>query len=249
MINDGIFRGDEPVLNDFQLYNDDCLNILPQIACNSIDLCIADMPYAQTQNTWDIEIPLEPLWAELKRVVKPNGAIILFGQGMFTAKVMMSNSIMWRYNLIWNKQLTTGFLNANKMPLRQHEDIMIFYRKLPIYNPQKVKGLPIHNRGSRSKVNNNYSDFKDVPSKLDGMKYPTSIINIPKIHSSITKHPTEKPVELLEWLIKTYSNEGETVLDFCMGCGSTGVACQNTGRHFIGIELNNQYFQIAKERI
>ena len=128
-----------------RLFNGDCLSVLPILQNDSIDLCIADPPYAQTHNTWDVEIPTDNLWRELKRVMKPNGAIILFGQGMFTAKMMTSNPEMWRYNLIWDKRMTTGFLNANKMPLRKHEDIMVFYEKLPTYNPQKVKGEPNHN--------------------------------------------------------------------------------------------------------
>lgn len=233
-----------------QLFNGNCLNILPIIESDSVDLCIADPPYAQTQNDWDIEIPLDKLWNELTRVVKSDGAIILFGQGMFTAKVMMSNPKMWKYNLIWDKKLTTGFLNAKKMPLRQHEDLMVFYRKLPVYNPQKVEGSPNHGRKKSAPTsNNNYGDFKYTPTDESGLKYPTSIICFSKPHSSVALHPTEKPVELIEWLIKTYSNKADTILDFCMGCGSTGVAALNLGRNFIGIEKNSQYYEIAKERI
>lgn len=232
-----------------RLFNGDCLSVLPILQNDSIDLCIADPPYAQTHNTWDVEIPTDNLWRELKRVMKPNGAIILFGQGMFTAKMMTSNPEMWRYNLIWDKRMTTGFLNANKMPLRKHEDIMVFYEKLPTYNPQKVKGEPNHNRLKPKNAGANYCECKNAPEDLSGMKHPTSIISIPKIHPSVARHPTEKPVELAEYLIKTYSNKGDTVLDFCMGCGSTGVACRRLGREFVGIELDEGYFEIAKERL
>jgi len=230
------------------LYNDDCLKILPKLESDSVDLCIADLPYGQTRNDWDRKIPLNLLWKELKRVVKPNGAIILFGQGMFTAEVMMSNPRMWRYNLIWDKKLVTGFLNANRMPLRRHEDIMVFYQKAPTYNPQKVKGNMTHSKGRpKEQTNNNYGyyNFKDNASD---MKHPASIIAFSKPHPSIAIHPTEKPVELMEWLIRTYSNENDTVLDFCMGCGATGVACRNTNRKFIGVELDPNYFEVAKSR-
>ena len=167
----------------------------------------------------------------------------------------MSNKKMHRYNLIWDKVLPSGFLNANRMPLRDHEDIMVFYKKLPTYNPQKVKGTPCHKKGkSVGKMNdsmlqnNNYGNFKCVESNGD-MKFPTSILKFQKPHPSKSVHPTQKPTELLEYLIKTYTNEGDTVLDNCMGSGSTGVACVNTNRNFIGIELDNAYFEIAELRI
>lgn len=232
------------------IYNGDCLEFLPILADNSVDLVIADPPYHQTHNKWDVEIPLDPLWEVLKRIVKPNGAIILFGQGMFTAKVMMSNPKMWRYNIVWDKQMTTGFLNANRMPLRQHEDIMVFYQKLPVYNPQKTLGEPSHSRKVKDhKRNSNYGDFSYSRWDYDEYKYPTSIISMSKVHSSVAKHPTEKPIELMEYLIETYSNEGDVVLDFCMGCGSTGVAAKNLNRDFLGIEQEEEYFKIARNRL
>lgn len=198
---------------------------------------------------------LDGLWTHYNRVIKENGAIVLFGQDKFTAETMLSNKKNHRYNLIWKKVLPSGFLNANRMPLREHEDIMVFYKKLPTYNPQKVKGKECHSRGkvvgelNDSQVkNNNYGNFKCVDTEGD-MKFPTSILEFPKPHPSISVHPCQKPVPLLQYLVKTYTNEGDVVLDNCMGSGSTGVACLDTNRKFIGIELEDNYFNIAKDRM
>lgn len=241
---------------NYKLYLGDCLEIMKQIPDSSVDMILCDLPYGVTaKNKWDTIIPYEPLWREYKRVIKDNGAIILFGQDKFTAETMLSNKKMHRYNLIWKKVLPSGFLNANRMPLREHEDIMVFYKKLPTYNPQKKKGKPCHSKGrvvgnmnGEQLQNNNYGDFKCVETKGD-MKFPTSILEFPKPHPSNAVHPTQKPVELLEWLIKTYTNENEVVLDNCMGSGSTGVATLNLNRRFMGIELEEKYFNIAKERM
>lgn len=243
-----------------QLYNADCLDIMPTLESKSIDLILCDLPYGVTnkkKNKWDVVIPFDKLWKEYERIIKDNGAILLFGQGLFTANLMLSNQELWRYNLIWDKCLTSGHLNANRMPLRKHEDIVVFYKNLPTYNPQKVPGAKVHSRGKAvgkcsdgdGLTNNNYGKFKITPSDTSGMKYPTSILTFEKPHPSITVHPTQKPVELMEWLIKTYSNEGDTVLDNCMGSGTTGVACVNTNRSFIGIEKEKTYFEIANQRI
>ena len=229
---------------------------MKNISDKSIDMILCDLPYGvTTKNKWDNVIPFEPLWKEYMRIIKEHGTIVLFGQDKFTAECMLSNKKMHRYNLIWDKVLTSGFLNANRMPLREHEDIMVFYSKLPTYNPQKVKGNPCHSRGKivgslndAHVQNNNYHDFKCVNTE-GNMKYPTSILRFPKPHPSKSVHPTQKPVELLEYLIKTYTNPGDLVLDNCMGSGSTGVACVKTGRDFIGIEIDNKYFEIAKGRI
>ncbi len=242
----------------YKLYNGDCLKIMQNIKDKSIDCIICDLPYGVTNSKWDTVIPYEPLWKQYKRIIKDNGAIILFGQDKFTAKTMLSNEKMHRYNLVWNKVLTSGFLNAGRMPLREHEDIMVFYKKLPTYNPQFTQGKPLRGMGTKFKKvknnNNNYNDFNSCnnPSANRGgdtKKYPKSILTFPRKHSSKMLHPTEKPVELLEYLIKTYSNEGDTILDNCMGSGSTGVACLNTNRKFIGIELDTKYFIITKERL
>lgn len=231
------------------LYNGDCLTVMENIPDKSIDMVLCDLPYGVTRNHWDMIIPLDKLWEQYKRIVKNNAAICLFAQGLFYIDLVNSNRKMFRYDLVWNKILTSGFLNANRMPLRQHEQIAVFYKNAPTYNPQKIKGNPNHSKGKIKKgTNNNYGDFKFVDNKdvLGCMKYPTSIINCQKPHPSTTVHPTQKPIELLENLIKTYTNEGETVLDNCMGCGSTGIACKNTNRRFIGIELNEKYFDVAK---
>ena len=244
---------------NYKLYQGDCLELMKNIEDKSIDCIICDLPYGVTsKNKWDTIIPYEPLWKEYKRIIKDNGPIILFGQDKFTAKTMLSNEKMHRYNLIWNKVLTSGFLNAGRMPLREHEDIMIFYKKLPTYNPQFTEGKPLHGMGEKFKKvknnNNNYNDFNSCnnPSanrEGDTKKYPKSILTFPRPASSKMLHPTEKPVELLEYLIKTYSNENDVILDNCMGSGSTGVACLNTNRRFIGIELDEKYFNIAKDRL
>lgn len=239
--------------------NGDCLELMPHIPPQSVDMILCDLPYGVTRNKWDSIIPLDKLWEQYKRIIKNNGAICLFADGMFMAKLMKSNSKMWRYNLIWNKVLPSGFLNANRMPLRATEEIVVFYSKQPIYNPQKIKGAPNHSKGKtvnktsedEGQVNNNYGKYTIVDNhkELGDMKHPTSLITFSKPHSSVSLHPTQKPVALLEWLIKTYTNEGMTVLDNCMGSGSTAIACVNTNRNFIGMELDENYFEIAKERI
>lgn len=237
---------------NYNLYNDDCLNIMKDIQDRSVDMILCDLPYQRTQNKWDIIIPFDKLWEQYNRIITDNGCIALFADGIFMAELMMSNKKMWKYNLVWDKVLTSGFLNANKQPLRQHEEIVVFYKKPPIYNPQKTIGNPNHSKGKpKETVNNNYADFNfvDNKEKLGDMKHPTSILRFSKPHPSIMKHPTEKPVEVCKWLIKTYTNEDMVVLDNCMGSGTTGVACVNTNRNFIGIELDEAYFKIAQNRI
>lgn len=243
------------VKDKVQLFKGDCLELMKNIPDKSIDMILCDLPYGTTKCKWDTVIPFEPLWEQYNRIIKDNGAIVLFGQDKFTAKLMLSNEKNHRYNLIWDKVLKTGFLNANRMPLRKHEDICVFYKKLPVYNPQKVIGdKPSHSSGTKPMSeyqNNNYDKFENVDNskKHGNMKYPTSIIKFEKPHPSICLHPTQKPVALLEYLIKTYTNEGETVLDNCMGSGSTGEACLKTNRNFIGIEQDDKYFDIAYNRI
>lgn len=246
-------------MSNYKLYQGDCLEVMKNIEDGSVDLILCDLPYGVTRNNWDSEIPLDDLWEQYTRIIKDNGAICLFADGMFMAKLMMSNPKMWRYNLIWNKVLASGFLNANRMPLRSTEEIVVFYKKQPIYNPQKTKGKPNHSKGravgkvsdDESQTNNNYGNYTIVDNnkELGDMKHPTSLLTFSKPHPSVMKHPTQKPVELCEWLIKTYTNEGEIILDNCMGSGSTGVACLNTNRNFIGIELDEGYFKIAQNRI
>lgn len=220
----------------------------------SIDMVLCDLPYGVTKNKWDSVLPFDELWEQYNRIVKPNGAIVLFSAGLFTVDLINSNRKNFRYTLVWDKVLTSGFLNANRMPLRSHEDICVFYKKLPTYNPQFTEGEPLHSRGKllNEQRNNNYGYFDVSKATIrtgETKKYPKSIIRFSRPPSSTMLHPTQKPVELLEYLIKTYSNENDTILDNCMGSGSTGVACKNTNRHFIGIELDEKYFNIAKERL
>lgn len=190
------------------------------------------------------------LYGGYKRVIKDNGAICLFGQGAFTANLIMSNISMYRYDLVWEKTKAGGFLNAKRMPLQAHENISIFYKKLPTYNPQMEQGKPYTKKAVTNGDGNNYGKFNRVGQVLinNGERFPRSVIKISNDnHKSL--HPTQKPVALLEYLIKTYTNDSELVLDNCMGSGSTGVACKNLNRKFIGIELDENYFNIAKERI
>ena len=211
-----------------------------------------DLPYGTTQNTKDIVIPFEPLWKQYNRIIKPNGATVLFAQGLFYVDLVNSNRKMFRYDLVWDKVLPSGFLNANRMPLRSHEQIAIFYKKPPKYHPQKVKGMPNHSKGSPKEcTNQNYGAFSfiDNKDKLGDMKHPTSILRFSKPHPSVAKHATEKSVELCEWIIKSFTAEGDTVLDNCMGSGTTGVAALNLGRRFIGIEKDTTYYDIANKRI
>ena len=249
-------KSSEGSMERVNLIHGDCLEIMKNIPDKSVDLILCDLPYEQTKNKWDNIISFESLWNQYDRIIKDNGAIVLFANGMFTAELMKSNPKMWRYNLIWEKDRPSGFLNAKRMPLRSHEDICIFYKKLPTYNPQTWEGIPLHGMGSKFKEgklgNNNYGVFSSHTNPSanrsgDTTKQPRSVLKFKRPHPPI--HPTQKPVELLEWLVKTYTNENEVVLDNCMGSGSTGVACININRKFIGIELDENYFNIAKERI
>lgn len=239
------------------LINDDCIRAFPSIENKSVNCIICDLPYGVTKNKWDSVIPFDILWREYFRVAKDNAAIILFGQDKFSAKLMLSQEKIHRYNLIWKKgERTTGFLNAGKMPLRNHEDILVFYKKLPTYNPQFSEGIPLHSMGSRyldssAQLNNCYGKFikGENEDKRSGsrQKYPKSVLNFERPHPPI--HPTQKPVKLLEYLINTYSNPGDVILDNTMGVGTTGIACVNTSRSFIGIEIDNEYFAVAQKSI
>lgn len=216
---------------------------MQEIESESIDMIFCDLPYGVTaKNKWDSVISPNLLWDQYERIIKPNGAILLFGQDKFTAKMMLSNEKLHRYNIIWRKVLPSGFLNANKMPLREHEDIMVFYKSQPTYNPQKVKGAPCHKKGKAvGKMNDgflnnqNYGDFKIVETEGD-MKFPTSIWEFSKPHPSVAIHPTEKPIDLCRYAIRTYTNPGDLVLDNCCGAGSIPIAAKMEGRNYIGMD-------------
>lgn len=238
----------------------DCLELMKNIPDGSVDMILCDLPYGvlNKQNPHaqlDNCLNFAELWNAYERIAKEKAAIVLFATGMFTADLMHSNKRMWKYNLVWKKgNRPTGFLNAKKQPLRISEDICVFYRKQPTYNPQFTIGEHSHSRGAAGNANNKagrngcYGEYRTTPTIKTNEKYPLSIIDIPKEHPQ-KYHPTQKPVALSEWLVKTYTNPGDVVLDNCMGSGSTGVACVNTGRQFIGMELDAGYFEIAEKRI
>ena len=225
----------------------DCLDLMNEIPDCSVDMILCDLPYGTTRNKWDAVIPFDALWKQYKRIVKQDGAIVLFSQTPFDKELAMSNIGWLRYEWIWQKNKATGHLNCKKMPLKSHENILVFYKRLPTYNAQglvKKKVATIRKGGNGNGSNYGKSD-KDAIQEYEN--FPRDILEFAV--ETKTVHPTQKPVALLEYLVKTYTNEGDTVLDNCMGSGSTGVACVNTGRRFIGIELDNGYFDIATKRI
>lgn len=243
-----------------KIYNMDCLEGMKLIPDGTIDAVICDLPYGVLNGeseggSWDTIIPFEPLWDEYRRITKPSAAIVLFGQGMFTAKLMMSNEKMWRYNLIWDKVRATGFLNANRMPLRNHEDICVFYRQLGTYNPQmealngRERNHP-QGHGEHTEKNSCYGKVGRINPTYEDKKHPRSIIVKNAVHCNEGQfHPTQKPVDLLRYLVLTYTNEGDTVLDNCIGSGTTAVACVKEKRHFIGFEKDPVYWEKSVKRV
>lgn len=225
-----------------KVYNIDCLVGMNCIDDESIDMILCDLPYGITKNKWDSIIDPVQLWKQYERIIKPSGAILLFGQDKFTAKMMLSNPKLHRYNIIWDKVMKSGFLNAKRMPLREHEDIMVFYKSQPIYHPQMHKGSPNHSKGKAvgeaiEDISSNriYGSYKVVENKSD-MKYPTSIWRFPKPHPSVAISSTEKPIDLLRYAIRTYTNVGGVVLDNCCGSGSTLISAKLENRHYIGMD-------------
>ena len=235
---------------NYKLYQGDCLEVMDKLIEEDIkvDMILTDPPYGTTRNKWDSVIDLDKMWEGISKLIKPNGAIVLFAQTPFDKVLGASNLKMLRYEWIWNKKLGTGHLNAKKMPMKQHENILVFYKKLPTYNPQMREGTS-YRRPTPSTTCSNYGKYTLMETVSNGERYPVSILEFSNANMKNRLHPTQKPVALLEYLIKTYTNEGELVLDFTMGSGSTGVACLNTNRNFIGIELDENYFNIAKQRI
>lgn len=233
-----------------KVYLGDCLEVMKDIPNKSIDMILCDLPYGTTQNKWDIAIPFELLWERYERIIKDTCAMVFTGQSLFSAKLVLSNEELYRYSLIWEKTKAGGFLNANRMPLQSHEDILVFYKKLPTYNPQMQEGKPYIKKAITDGDGGNYGRFERVGiTKVnDGIRYPKSIIRISNDnHGSL--HKTQKPVALFEYLIKTYTNEGDLVLDNCAGSGTTGVACRNLNRNFILIEKEQEYVDIINKRL
>lgn len=230
------------------IYLGDRLDLTNGIPDKSIDMILCDLPYGTTQCKWDTVIPFEPLWSQYKRIIKDNGAIVLFGSQPFTSNLIMSNLEWFRYCWVWEKNKATGYLNANKMPLRSYEDIVIFYKKMPTYNPQMTKGTPYSNRHKPNDSGDCYGNVAYSERNNITTRYPRSVIRF-NVDMKAEYHPTQKPVPLLEYLIKTYTNENELVLDNCIGSGSTAIAAINTGRNYIGMEKDPEYYKIAKKRI
>lgn len=230
----------------------DCLERMKEIESGSIDMILTDPPYGTTQCKWDSVIDLSLMWEHLKRIIKPNGAIVMTASQPFTSVLTCSNLAMFRYSLVWEKTTATGHLNAKRMFMRAHEDILVFYKKLPVYNPQKTKGHKRKISSAESKVNCKETDVygKHGLTGYDSTeRYPRSVIKTSTDKQKSKFHPTQKPAALMEYLIKTYTNEGDSVLDFAMGSGTTGVAAKRLQRDFIGIEMDEGYFNIAKDRI
>lgn len=254
-----------------QIIEDDCLNVMPNIPDNSIDMILCDLPYGTTQNKWDSVIDLQKLWSEYTRIIKDDGAIVLTSQGVFTARLILSNEEWFKYKIVWIKSKSTNFLNAKKQPLRKHEDICIFYKQQPTYNPQMSQGESYDKGIRKDQYTGSYGDFKPKHVKSNGMRYPNDVVGIEeqpiedyvyfKTAESEGKvyHPTQKPVELGRYLIRTYTNPGDVVLDNACGSGSFLIAAALEGRSFIGIEKNQNvmlhkiqstdYIQVCRDRI
>lgn len=236
-----------------QLIHGDCLEKMKDIPDKSIDMILCDLPYGTTQNKWDSIISLSDLWVSYNRVLKHNGACVLFCVQPFTSMLVSSNIENFKYDWCWRKPKGTGHLNAKKQPMKDKEDIAVFYRKQCTYNPQMTEGTPYKDKAGKdhskaTSMTGSYGAYTNYREENTGFRYPRQVIYFGVVERG-TIHPTQKPVPLLEYLIKTYTLEGETVLDNTMGSGSTGVACVNTNRDFIGIEKDDKYFEIAKKRI
>ena len=231
--------------------NADCFDVFPFIEDKSIDAIICDLPYGTTANKWDTIIPFEKLWEQLNRVIKTNGAIVLFGSEPFSSALRMSNIKNYKYDWVWDKKMVTGFALAKKQPMRNHENIIVFYQKQPTYNFQKRDVKKPFGKILDGVSSENYGDLKNKGER--GVGYPKTIIEFPKPNNLSKsdlggKHPTQKPISLMEYLVKTYTNENELVLDFTMGSGTTNLACIKLNRKSIGIEKEKQYYDVAVRR-
>lgn len=238
-------------MTEYQLHHGDCLDILPALDQHSIDAVICDIPSGRTRCAWDSVIPFDAMWSAIRHVAKPKAAIVLLGCTQpFTSALIMSNVEQFKYTWVWEKSTPTGFLDANRRPLRAHEDIAVFSDGQTTYNPQKVKGPPNHRRKPNTTKRRGVYGAYDAPeSDISGMKYPRSVLRFDKHSSSESLHENQKPLALLEYLIRTYTNAGDTVLDFCYGSGTTGAACGNLGRRFVGVERDRAYFDQGASRI
>lgn len=241
------------VKDNYKLMFGDCLERMKEIPDGSVDLVLTDPPYGTTQCKWDTIIPLDLMWCEIKRIIKPNGAIVLFGAQPFSSVLVTSNIKDFKYDWIWRKPKGTGHLNAKKQPMRDKEDILVFYQKQCTYNPQMTEGTPYRDKAGKNhsgtdSMSDNYGAYTNFRNNNNGTRYPKQVLEFGVVERG-SLHPTQKPVALLEYLIKTYSNESETVLDFTFGSGSTGVACLNTNRKFLGIEMDAKYYEVACDRL
>lgn len=226
--------------------------MLPTLEAKAVDLVLADLPYGTTQNRWDAAIDLSRLWVEYRRIIKPDGVIVLTAQGAFTGRLIVSNERWFKYKIVWEKSKATNFLNAKKQPLRKHEDVLVFAPRRGCYNPQMSDGAAYDKGMRKDQLTGSYGDFSPVRVASAGKRYPTDVIYFKTAESEIERkvwHATQKPVALCEYLIRTYSNPGDLVLDNVMGSGTTGVACGNTGRRFIGIENDPAIFAVAEQRL
>ena len=243
-----------------RLFEGDCLEYMKEIPDGSVDMILCDLPYGMTQNKWDSYIPLDKLWEQYNRIIKTNGAIVLTSNGVFTAKLILSQPNIYKYKWVWEKSKPTNFLNAKKQPLRKHEDVCVFYKKQPVYHPQMTKGEPYDKGKRKNQQCGNYGDFESVHVASDGDRYPTDIIYVKTAESEgPVLHPTQKPIELGRYMVRTYTNPGDIVLDNTFGSGSFLVAALMEGRNFIGIEKNEDvalfkreeidYIDVAKKRL
>lgn len=239
-----------------KIYNEDCLEGMKRIPDGSVDMILCDLPYGTTANKWDEVISIDELWKHYKRIIKDNGAIVLFGQEPFSSRLRISNPKMYRYDWYWDKKTGSNPMLARKMPMRNIENISVFYKKLPTYNPQMTQGKRVYpkrkfaNKESKNFFIDGFGSREDYDGSL---RFPLQTISISNRGAEVASgkriHPTQKPVKLLEYLIKTYSNEGEIILDNCMGSGSTAIACINLDRNYTGFELDREYFEVAQDRI
>lgn len=222
---------------------------MSKIPDKSIDMILCDLPYAQTSNHWDSIIPFDKLWEQYNRVIKENGAIVLTAKGKFLFELVNSNFEDYRYEWVWNKRKGSNFAHIKKMPLNVHEYVVVFYKKLPTYNPQMTEGKPYTQKRKQESVKGIADNLGRYTTVSNGLRYPKTIIEVDGIAQKDIIHPTQKPVSLFEYLIKTYTNSGETVLDNCIGSGTTAIACINTNRNFIGFEKDVTYYKLANNRI